>query len=219
MKGLHLLYRNRKWTIKTHDDNNSYSQCNIWTGMKEASLKTFSDRCRNRVRRRRGKGKYRKHRGEEGRANPTEKWDSGDWGGRRGGGGAERIPTGITSVHVFMSARRSSEAFGRNAYLLPYKNFMNTKECHRRSRHTRHRGREADVGDHRERWRLPRRCPSQLAARGKRCRALSARWCTALPTGTCHLVSAGITLTAAWLLQQRKELGELFRKLGNFNLI
>lgn len=36
-----------------------------------------------------------------------------------GGRGTERIPTGITSVRVFMSALDSSEAFGKDAYLLP----------------------------------------------------------------------------------------------------
>lgn len=38
---------------------------------------------------------------------------------RERGRGTKRIPTGITSVHVFVSVRGSSEAFGKNAYLLP----------------------------------------------------------------------------------------------------
>ncbi len=40
-------------------------------------------------------------------------------GAQREGERLRTIPSGITSVHVFMSERRSSEAFGKNAYLLP----------------------------------------------------------------------------------------------------
>lgn len=51
----------------------------------------------------------------------------------------------------------------KKCIFIAYKNFMNTKECHRQSRRTRHGDRETDVGDHRERWRLPWRCLRQLA--------------------------------------------------------
>lgn len=40
-------------------------------------------------------------------------------GTEREGERQERIPTGITSVHAFMSALSLSEAFGKIAYLLP----------------------------------------------------------------------------------------------------
>ena len=81
---------------------------------------------------------------------------------------------------------------------IAYKNFMNTKECHRRSRRTRHSDRETDVGDHRERWRLPWRCLRQLAAHWDAVEPMSERWCTATPTGTCHLMSGPVRFTVAW---------------------
>ena len=43
---------------------------------------------------------------------------------------------------------------------------MNTKECHRRSRHTRHRGREADVGDHQGKVAAPSTLPEPISGAG-----------------------------------------------------
>lgn len=59
----------------------------------------------------------RKKRGRASKANREMRF--GGPGTEGGGRGTERIPTGITSVHVFMSVRGSSQAFGKNAYLLP----------------------------------------------------------------------------------------------------
>lgn len=81
---------------------------------------------------------------------------------------------------------------------IAYKNFMNTKECHRRSRRTRHSGQEMDVGDHRERWRLPRRCLRQLAGQRDAVGPRLKRRCAAMPTGTCHLMSVPVRFTVAW---------------------
>lgn len=82
--------------------------------MKEASL---IDGCRNRGKGQRTERKIQKAKRKGERTQQRNEIHG--TGQRERGRGTERIPTGITSVHVFMSARSPSEAFGKNAYLLP----------------------------------------------------------------------------------------------------
>ena len=83
-------------------------------------------------------------------------------GKERRGRGTERIPTGITSVHVSMSTHSLSEAFGKNAYLLPIRISWTLKSV-TDNQGTHVTARKWMLGDHQERWWLPWCCPSQLA--------------------------------------------------------
>lgn len=78
----------------------------------------------------------------------------GGWGlGSGGVHGKDSYRNNICScLHVSAPLVR---AVWEKCIFIAYKNFMNTKECHRRSGRTRHADRQTDVGDHRERWRLP----------------------------------------------------------------
>jgi hypothetical protein len=72
---------------------------------------------------------------------------------REGGTQTERdIPVGISVIASACGLSLSGGVWGK--YIcIAYKRFMNTKECHRRSRCTRltrHGSRETDVDDHRE---------------------------------------------------------------------
>lgn len=91
---------------------------------------------------------------------------------------------------------------------IAYKNFMNTKECHRRSRHTRHSNRETDVGDHQERWRLPWRCPSQLVAQwhaAASCLKCDVLWCQLE-----HVTSCQWLLSSQWSTSDESESAQCF---------
>lgn len=80
------------------------------------------------------------------------------------GGGTETTPTGITSVRISLSAHRSSQSSGENAYLSPIRISWTLKSV---TGH--HRAHVSTAGKRMllisgKRWRLPWRCPRQLTA-------------------------------------------------------
>lgn len=80
---------------------------------------------------------------------------------------------------------------------IAYNNFMNTKECHRRSQRTRHKRPGNGCWWSPGKVAAPLTLPSPISSAVKCCWGLSERRCTATPTGTCHLTSVPVTFTAA----------------------